>query len=433
MNVGRVVHCKREQFDVYIGRPSAFGNPYSHKDGTRAQFKVASRDEAVEAYRRWLWKKMESDAAFKQDVATLAGKTLGCWCAPQRCHGDVLAQAAVWAAGEDHDPGDEPGSDPSNEKEDDMLDLDPHDIWNPSEFRFILERALTKALTEDQLGRESSERRRRREAQRRYAAQLAPLAEEHRLAPTPSIPATEDYFSAAPKCLGEDDDLSPDAERDEWQTVSDAKLVAAAIEQGEDPIEALRRRVYMERKRALLPSQREAWDSKAEWGLALSAARDRFEASQEVVWRTQDELVEDDSAVAYLHRDEARAPRGFGMTTTEMRRKWLMDARHVYSDKLRAALAKHRGRISVEQAKQFPALASETQFARSVLAKWRFTDELVRHGVWNPDAATLDRLKKQLCEEVGCRVNYHNAAMELEWRTKLAQRGQYDRELNSLV
>ncbi len=27
----KVVHCKIEDYDVYIGRPSKFGNPFSHK------------------------------------------------------------------------------------------------------------------------------------------------------------------------------------------------------------------------------------------------------------------------------------------------------------------------------------------------------------------------------------------------------------------
>jgi hypothetical protein len=95
---GKVVHCKRDAYDVYIGRPSEFGNPFSHKAGTRAQFIVASRDEAVDKYRIWLFEAMKSDPAFQAKIASLAGKTLGCWCSPQRCHGDVLAAAAVWAS-----------------------------------------------------------------------------------------------------------------------------------------------------------------------------------------------------------------------------------------------------------------------------------------------------------------------------------------------
>jgi hypothetical protein len=40
-----VVHCKKARYDVYIGRPSPWGNPFSHKQGTLAQFQVASREE----------------------------------------------------------------------------------------------------------------------------------------------------------------------------------------------------------------------------------------------------------------------------------------------------------------------------------------------------------------------------------------------------
>ena len=33
-----VVHCKRARYDVYIGRPSKWGNPFAvGRDGTRAQ------------------------------------------------------------------------------------------------------------------------------------------------------------------------------------------------------------------------------------------------------------------------------------------------------------------------------------------------------------------------------------------------------------
>ena len=51
-----VVHCKKSPYDVYIGRPSKWGNPFTHKqDGkTLAKHIVGSRDEAVEAYREWI-------------------------------------------------------------------------------------------------------------------------------------------------------------------------------------------------------------------------------------------------------------------------------------------------------------------------------------------------------------------------------------------
>ena len=76
-----VVHCKREPYDVYIGRPSKWGNPFIiGKDGTRA--------EVIEKYREWVRSRPELMAALPE----LSGKTLGCWCAPKECHGDILAE-----------------------------------------------------------------------------------------------------------------------------------------------------------------------------------------------------------------------------------------------------------------------------------------------------------------------------------------------------
>lgn len=82
----RVVHCKREPFDVYIGRPSKWGNPFSHLTGTLAMFRVPSREVAIEEYERWIRTRPELLLALPE----IAGKVLGCWCAPKSCHGDVL-------------------------------------------------------------------------------------------------------------------------------------------------------------------------------------------------------------------------------------------------------------------------------------------------------------------------------------------------------
>lgn len=79
----RVVHCKRAQHDVYIGRGSKWGNPF--KIGEHG-----TREQVIAKYERWL----NHQHALLADVHTLKGKTLGCWCAPQACHGDVLAKLA---------------------------------------------------------------------------------------------------------------------------------------------------------------------------------------------------------------------------------------------------------------------------------------------------------------------------------------------------
>ena len=84
----RVVHLKKEPYDVYIGRPGKWGNPYSHKEGTLAEFKVANRAEALEKYEKYL---LENKTLYNS-LIELKGKTLGCWCFPLKCHGDILAK-----------------------------------------------------------------------------------------------------------------------------------------------------------------------------------------------------------------------------------------------------------------------------------------------------------------------------------------------------
>jgi hypothetical protein len=85
----KVVHCKRSPYDVYIGRAhkgltqSKWANPFHiGKDGTR--------EEVIEKYREWILHRHELIASLDE----LKGKILGCWCAPHKCHGDVLVELA---------------------------------------------------------------------------------------------------------------------------------------------------------------------------------------------------------------------------------------------------------------------------------------------------------------------------------------------------
>jgi hypothetical protein len=86
----KVVHCKKEPFDVYVGRGSKWGNPYSHKEGTLAEKVVNSRSEAVKKYEEYLL----SNDELMSSLSELKGKTLGCWCKPKSCHGDILLKYA---------------------------------------------------------------------------------------------------------------------------------------------------------------------------------------------------------------------------------------------------------------------------------------------------------------------------------------------------
>jgi len=77
----RVVHCKKEKYDIYIGRPSDWGNPFALKEGY-------TRDEAICEYSRWILTR----PGILRKIPELRGKVLGCWCSPKACHGDVLAE-----------------------------------------------------------------------------------------------------------------------------------------------------------------------------------------------------------------------------------------------------------------------------------------------------------------------------------------------------
>ncbi len=86
----RVVHCKKEKYDLYIGRPSVWGNPFSHLPGANSQFQVNTREDAVKEYEKWI----HTQQALMDRLYLLKGKVLGCWCNPKACHGDVLARLA---------------------------------------------------------------------------------------------------------------------------------------------------------------------------------------------------------------------------------------------------------------------------------------------------------------------------------------------------
>jgi len=82
MSETTVVHCKRENFDIYIGRPSKWGNPFIiGSDG--------SLEEVIQKYEEWI----KTQPALLAALPELKGKILGCWCKPKHaCHGDVLVR-----------------------------------------------------------------------------------------------------------------------------------------------------------------------------------------------------------------------------------------------------------------------------------------------------------------------------------------------------
>ena len=82
--------------NVYIGRKrivfienrrfpdvdSIFANPFKiGRDGTR--------EAVIDKYEKYITDRL-AEPSMAQALEDLRGKTLGCWCCPEPCHGDVL-------------------------------------------------------------------------------------------------------------------------------------------------------------------------------------------------------------------------------------------------------------------------------------------------------------------------------------------------------
>ena len=102
---GLVVNVKTGcNWDKFVGRqPKSvdkphWGNPFSHNAAWG--IKVASRAAAVTAYHDWLTGAEHREVEPRRrkwivaNVASLKGMTLGCFCAPLKCHAEVLVHYA---------------------------------------------------------------------------------------------------------------------------------------------------------------------------------------------------------------------------------------------------------------------------------------------------------------------------------------------------
>ena len=76
--------------EIYIGRPSKWGNPFRLHEGERIR--------VIALYRADLVHRLRTGRLTRAELAELDGRPLVCWCAPLACHGHVLLAAAAWAA-----------------------------------------------------------------------------------------------------------------------------------------------------------------------------------------------------------------------------------------------------------------------------------------------------------------------------------------------
>jgi hypothetical protein len=87
-----VVNKHRDEYDIYIGRGSIWGNPFRLAD-TRDD---VARARVIEQYEQYLLQQ----PALMARLPELRGKRLACFCAPKPCHGDVLKTYAEQGSAE---------------------------------------------------------------------------------------------------------------------------------------------------------------------------------------------------------------------------------------------------------------------------------------------------------------------------------------------
>ena len=89
VNLARGATC-----DVYIGRPGPFGNPSVIHGGACpvCSRRHTDRGDTIDCYRVWFHGRIARDPDFRAAIQALKGQRLGCYCVPERCHGEVIVE-----------------------------------------------------------------------------------------------------------------------------------------------------------------------------------------------------------------------------------------------------------------------------------------------------------------------------------------------------
>lgn len=92
---------------INVMRPSVLSNLWSHNPNTAARYIVGSRQEAVAEYKKYLYREVKKNGAFRDEmirIYQLAKKHhvyLLCCCKPLLCHGDIIKEFLVEYLGDD--------------------------------------------------------------------------------------------------------------------------------------------------------------------------------------------------------------------------------------------------------------------------------------------------------------------------------------------
>lgn len=103
----RVVNMNGSDYDVNIGRningvvpkipgyPGWLGNPFKIGDvydWDSGESEVIDRRLSIDLYGVYFRTRVKHDGRFRRKVKRLKGKTLGCYCKPRDCHGDIIVR-----------------------------------------------------------------------------------------------------------------------------------------------------------------------------------------------------------------------------------------------------------------------------------------------------------------------------------------------------
>lgn len=87
--------------DVYIGRGSPFGSPFSHLSCRSAE-QVPTKEDAVDLYIDWFYLKLDGNNELRRHTDALMDRVIAgediklvCYCKPKLCHGDVIKEYLI--------------------------------------------------------------------------------------------------------------------------------------------------------------------------------------------------------------------------------------------------------------------------------------------------------------------------------------------------
>lgn len=79
------IKTNEDKKERYPKKSSVFSNPFKiGRDG--------DRNDVLDKYREYIVEKLDKESSLKDELLRLKGKNLGCWCAPEPCHANILLE-----------------------------------------------------------------------------------------------------------------------------------------------------------------------------------------------------------------------------------------------------------------------------------------------------------------------------------------------------